>query len=525
MIQPREYQNEALSAIWNYFQVKSGNPVIAHPTGTGKSCIPAFFIQKVMQQWPNQRFLMVTHIKELIQQNFEVMKEIWPNAPIGIYSAGLKQKHFHLPIVYGGIQSMGKEPGKFGHRDICFIDEAHLVGDNDSSQYLTFLNTMKIINPNMKIIGMSATPFRMQMGMITDGPIFDDVIHDLTGVEPFNRMIAEGYLAPLVPKRTRTELDVSNVGMSKGDFIASALQAAADKNEITYEALRETVQAGENRRSWLIFASGIEHSEHIRDMLGTFGIECASVHSQRNENDNTAALRAFKSNNLRSIVSYSKLTTGFNHPYIDLIVDLRPTMSIPLHIQKLGRGTRPAPGKLNCVVLDFSRNVPRLGTINDPIIPRKKGDKGGEALIKICESCGTYNHASARVCSYCGQEFIFKIKLVPTSGVEQIIKSDLPIVEMFDVIKAIYNKKQKDGKPPYIKTTYICGIQSFSENVFPEHSGYANTLFKNWWRQRHITEPPNNTDNALKISNELRVPKKIRVWLNKTYPEILNVEF
>ena len=462
MIKLREYQEEGITRIWEYYASgKRGNVLLAWPTGTGKSVVPAIFIERIMHYYPNQRFLLLTHVSTLISQNAEVMREVWPNAPLGIFSAGLKQKQPFFPIVYAGIQSAIRDPSRFGHRDIIFIDEAHLISQDESSQYLTFLAVMKLINPAVKIIGLTATPFRMGQGYLTDEGLFTDIIQDLCSLDEFNRLIADGYLCPLIPKRTKIELDVSNVGMSKGEFIGSQLQSAVDKQEITYAALREAVQLGQDRRSWLIFSSGIEHAEHIAAMLNSFGIDTAAVHSKQNDDYNNKAIMAFKSNRLRAISNYSKLTTGFNHPSIDLILDFRPTLSIPLHIQKLGRGTRPAEGKSNCLVLDFGRNIPRLGPINDPVIPRKKGNKEGDVPVKICEACGTYNHTKVRFCTNCGNEFSFAVKIVAKAGTEAIIRSDLPIVEYFDVDHAIYAKQQKDGKPAYIRVSYFSGLRKF----------------------------------------------------------------
>lgn len=525
-IKLRPYQEAGLDAIWNYFAAgNTGNPVLAWPTGTGKSCVPAVFIERIMKQWPQQRFMMVTHVKELIEQNYDVLKLVWPNAPVGIYSAGLKSKQTVLPIIYAGIQSAIKDPAQFGHRDIIFIDEAHLVSQEESSQYLTFISVMKLLNSNVKIIGMSATPFRMGQGYITDGGLFTDIVQDLTGVDGFNQLIAEGYLCPLIPFRTQTELDVSNVGMHKNEFIPGQLQHAVDKQEITYNALREMVNAGQNRKSWLIFSSGIEHANHIADMLGTFGIDCASVHSKQSEDYNSKAIRAFKNFSLRSIVCYSKLTTGFNHPGIDLISDLRPTMAIPLHVQKYGRGTRPFEGKENCLGLDFARNVPRLGPINDPAIPRKKGIGAGEVPVKICEACGAYNHAKVRYCTNCGHEFEFKVKIVATAGTDALLRSDLPVIESFDVVRVLYTPHDKLGSPQSMKVSYLTGLQMFKEYICLEHSGLAGKKARDWWRKRHAIDPPKTTAEALAHMSELKIPKRIKVWVNRKYPEIVGVEF
>lgn len=527
MISLRPYQTEGLTALWDYFNNGGqGNPCLAWPTGTGKSIVPAVWIKSVMEIWPTQRFLLLTHVKELIQQNAEVLRLIWPNAPLGIYSAGLKEKNPMLPIVYAGIQSAKNNPAIFGHRDLIFIDEAHLINQDDASMYLTFLSTMKLINPKVKVIGMTATPFRMGMGMITDGGLFTDIVHDLCTLENFNRMIAEGYLSPLIPLRTKIQLDVSNVGMAKGEYIQSQLQHAVDVAEVTFEGLKEAVQAGQNRKAWLVFASGIEHAEHIAAMLNQFNISCAAVHSKQPMEINDKAIQAFKDGQLRAIVNYGKLTTGFNNPNIDLILMFRPTMSVPLWVQMLGRGTRPAPGKSNCLVLDYARNASRLGPINDPVIPRKKGEGDGTVPIKLCDHCGAFNHIKVKLCDNCGQEFQFEIKITKTSATTELIKSDLPIIEWFPVDRAIYQKGQKIDKPPYIKVTYYSGLRSFNEWVMPEHQGLPRHKFHQWWKQRHSAVlPPPSVDDALKYTSELRLPKQIKVWLNKKYPEILESSF
>lgn len=526
MIQLRPYQSEGLDAIWSYFaNGGKGHPAIAWPTGTGKSIVPAIFIRDVMKKWPNQRFLMITHVKELIQQNYDVLKLVWPDAPVSIYSAGLKLKNPAMPVVFGGVQSMIKNPAIFGSRDIIFIDEAHLINQDDTSMYQTFLATMKLLNSRVKVIGMTATPFRMGQGLITDNGLFTDIVHDITGIEQFNRLIAEGYLSPLIPLRTKQELDVSGVQINKGEFVANQLQSAVDKKDINFNICKEIVEAGHDRKSWLVFASGIEHSEHIAELLSTFGIECAAVHSKQKSDYNDSAIKAFKEGRLRAIANYGKLTTGFNNPEIDLIPMIRPTLSVPLWVQMLGRGTRPALGKKNCLVLDFARNTPRLGPINDPIIPKKKGEGTGDIPVKLCGSCGAYNHTRVQFCEACGAEFQFKNKLVAKAGREELLASDIPVVEEFDTTYILYSEHKKEGKPPSLKATYYSGMQAFKEYICLEHSGYAKKRAHDWWRARHKSDPPATVNEALRKTTELRIPKKFKVWINKKHPEIISCEW
>lgn len=540
MINLRYYQQEALDAIYNYFLThENGNPIVALPTGTGKSILPAAFIQSIMRQWPNQRFGMITHVKELIQQNADELLNLWPTAPLGIYSAGLKRKDIAHPIIYGGVRSMIRHPDLFGRFDIIFIDECHLLSADSEGEYQTLLAFLKLINPRLKIVGMTATKYRMGMGLLTNNGIFTDIIYDKTDYEGFNELLSAGFMSQLIPQRTKIEFDLSNVSIQNGDFVQTQLQGAVDKAEITYAAIKEMVHYGQDRRCWLLFASGIEHAEHIAEQLGAFGIDCAPVHSKRPDAYNSAAIKAFKNFELRAIVNYGKLTTGFNHPWIDLIGVLRPLLSVPLWIQMLGRGTRPAKwladvlgsfDKKNCKVFDFARNTPRLGPINDPLIPKMKKGEAGEIPIKICEYCGAYNHIKVTHCCQCEEAFSFQVKIVSKAGTDELIKAaaiePMPIIETINVQNALYLKhKGKVGKPDTLKVMYLTMGLSYTEYVCLEHSGMAGKMARDWWRKRHSSEPPKTIDEALHYTSNLKCPRFIRVHLNKKYPEILGVEF
>lgn len=539
-MQLRWYQEEAVQSIYHYFMSNSGNPVIGLPTGSGKTALPNVFIQRVMKEWPNQKFMIVSHVKELIEQAYNNMLVVWPNAPVGIYSAGLGRKDFIHPIIFASIQSAVRQAMRFGPRDIIFIDEVHMVNQDENSMYQSFLAVMKLLNPKVKFIGLSATLYRMGQGSIIDDGIFTDVIYDMTNMEGFNRLIEEAYLLPLIPLRTKTSLNLEGVGISKGDFIVSQLEKNIDINSVTFEALKEAVIHGQDRKSWLIFSSGIDHSEHIAEMLTNFGIDCVAVHSKHNKEHNDRAIQAFKANELQALSSYSKLTTGFDHPNIDLLIDLRPTMSIPLHVQKYGRGTRPVwmPGfdlstlegrrasikaspKQNCLALDYGRNTQRLGFINDPVIPRKKGEGAGTVPIKLCDHCGAFNHIKVKWCCNCNTEFSFEIKITKTSGTHELIKSDLPVIESFLVERAFYQKHEKVGSQPSLKITYQCGLRQFSEWQYPQSlKGPGRHNFHSWWRRRTDIPPPSTVEECLKYSPDIRLPKSINVWLNKKYPSI-----
>lgn len=578
MLQPaielRWYQEEAVQALFDFFNdparahsLEPANPLICMPTGTGKSVVIAEFLRRALMLYPQTRAIVATHVKELVRQNAKKLIDIWPLAPVGIHSAGLSQRDTMQPVIFGGVQSMvGKFP-LFGWRDLLAIDEAHLLSPNGDTSYQKFIEELskgpagcdpasRNVNPYLKVIGFTATPYRLGLGHMTNGNLFTHVAYNLCTIDAFNRLMAEGYLSPVIPQRTDEQLDVSSVGMRNGDFIPGQLQAAIDVETITYRALKETVEKGFNRRSWLLFASGVEHAEHICEMLNNvFGISCVAIHSGNSKETNAKNLELWQTGQVRAAVNMNSLTTGVDHPPCDLIAVLRPTMSTGLWVQMIGRGTRPfswfmlGPAeqqrliafqgfvKQNCLVLDFAGNTRRLGPINDPVIPKPKG-KGppGDAPVRICDACGTYNHATAKICIGCGKEFEFSENISSRASELELLRSNLPQIEPFTVDRVVMvgHTSRSSGRDS-IKVAYYCGLRTFFEYISVETPiNFHRHKSRDWFRQRyHYNTPQYTWDNdvpltnkeVLDLSQELRWPARINVWLNKETPEIMGYEF
>jgi DNA repair protein RadD len=547
MITYRDYQEFAIASIFEYFEEGGqGHPIVAMPTGTGKSVVIGGFVKEALSRFPGSRIIKLTHVKELIEQNFEKLLALWPTAPAGICSAGLNRKDTQYPITFAGIATVVKIAERFGRIDLLLIDECHLVSPNANTMYRAFINALLEINPYLKVIGFTATKYRLGQGMLVEeGGIFTDVCCDMTTMEGFNWFVSEGYLCPLIPKRTAMALETDGVKVQGGEFVLKQLQECVDKAEITYAALQEAQSLAYDRKHWLIFASGIEHTEHIASMLDSLNIPATFIHSKIPKAQRDARINAFRNGEVQAMVNNGILTTGFDYPDIDLIIMLRPTQSPGLWVQMLGRGTRPSyadgfdlsttEGRLaaiqnsekkNCLVLDFARNTKRLGPINDPVLPRRKGKGGGSAPVRICEECGTYCHASLRVCPHCGIEFPMSVKFGVHAGEEELIAKDEPQVETFKVDRVVYSEHQKQDKPPTIKVSYYCGLRIFNEWVCLEHEGYPRKKSRDWWRDRAQDDfPPETTSEALGLIKDLRTPTFIRVWINKKYPEILSYEY
>lgn len=548
MIKLRDYQEAAVTSIFEYFTKKAGNPVCAMPTGTGKSVVIGEFIKRALMAYPGTRIMKLTHVKELIEQNYAKLMTLWPTAPAGIFSAGLKRKDLGYPIIFGGVASVAKMTAEdFGRIDLLLVDECHLISPKDSTMYQVIIAELKKINPHLKVIGFTATHYRLGSGMLTEpGGIFTDLCIDMTTLDGFNWFLHEGYLSPLVPKRPGVELDLSEVHIHGGEYKQNELQDAVDKEEITYAAVKEMLSYGSDREHWLVFASGIDHAIHVASMLDSVGVPATFVHSKMPAAERDQAIADFMSGKYRAMVNNGILTTGFDFPGIDLIAMLRPTQSASLWVQMLGRGTRPvyADGfdltttqgrheamrhgpKQNCLVLDFAGNTRRLGPINDPVLPRRKNKaKGGMAPVRICETCGTYNHASVRFCCHCGQEFPRELKINEYAGTEEIIASGKePEPVVFKVDRITYGRHEKFDKPDAIRVSYFCGLRIFHDYICLEHPGFASKKARDFWRERANDDPPETTEEALTKVDELKTPTHIWVKPRGKYDDIIGYNY
>jgi len=399
----RDYQQRAIDQLYAWFNANAtGNPCLVLPTGSGKSHIVAALCKDAVQNYPNTRILMLTHVKELIVQNAEKMRLHWKGAPLGIYSAGIGKRQLGEPITFAGIQSVRTKAALLGRIDLVIVDECHLVSHKDEGGYRSLLNDLQAINPDLRVVGLTATPYRLGHGLITDKPaLFDDLIQPVS----IEELVHKKYLATLRSKLTAEKLDVSGVKKRGGEYIESELQAAVDTIAQNMLVVREVIQLASDRKAWLFFCAGVKHAQNVCQELIAQGIaaECVTGKTPKAERDRILA--DYKAGKIRAITNANVLTTGFDYPDIDLIAMLRPTMSAGLYVQMAGRGMRVADGKTDCLVLDFAGVVETHGPITNVQPPKKGGSGEGEAPVKICDECHEIVHISAKVCPNCGHEF------------------------------------------------------------------------------------------------------------------------
>ena len=399
----RDYQQRSINMLYDWFRAgNAGHPCLVLPTGAGKSHIVAALCKDALQSWPETRVLMLTHVKELIEQNAEKMRLHWPGAPMGIYSASIGKKQLGEPITFAGIQSVRKKAPQIGHIDLVIIDECHLVNHKAEGGYRAFLNDLTAINPKLRVIGLTATPYRLGHGLITDKPALFDALIEPVSIE---ELIYKGFLATLKSKVTRTKLSTEGVHKRGGDFIESELQAAVDTDPQNIAVVDEVIALAGDRKSWLFFCAGVEHSEHIAECLRQRGISAACITGATAKGERERIIDEFKAGRIKALTNANVLTTGFDAPNIDLIAMLRPSMSPGLYVQMAGRGLRLKDHTDHCLVLDFAGVVSTHGPITAVQPPRRGGDGTGEAPVKTCDQCHELLHPSVMVCPECGFEF------------------------------------------------------------------------------------------------------------------------
>jgi DNA repair protein RadD len=482
----RSYQKEAIDSIDDYFIAQRGsNPVIIAPTASGKSLILSGYITKQLKLYPDCRFMMITHRRELIEQNYEKLVLIEPNIDAGIYSASVGRKETSNSVVFAGIQSVYNKAQEIGKVDVIMIDEAHMIPKSGNGMYRQFLDEMLTINPLLKVIGLTATPYRLSGGILYEGKdrLFDGVSYEIS----VKYMLDNGYITPLVTPEAPLKgiVDTSNVPMNISDYVQYKLSEAVNKSDLVRKAVLEIIKYGEDRNSWIVFAVDIAHCINILSVLREYGINACMVTGNTHNKKREAILEDFKQGKIQCIINVDVLTTGFDAPNIDLIAMLRPTASTSLYIQMLGRGVRLHEKKKDCLVLDFADNIAAHGAFDSPIVDCKSESLGGgQAPIKTCE-CGKEVFAGLKQCPFCGAFFPppEKVKHSDFVSTLSLLTYDEEGERTYDVAYMTFNLHRKVGSKDSCKVSYHreSGKVITKEFLCFEHSGFAKNRACVWW--------------------------------------------
>ncbi|MCQ4165101.1 DEAD/DEAH box helicase [Tahibacter harae] len=525
-MQLRPYQREAIDSAWKYLRACDGNPCLVLPVGAGKTIVMAELIREAITAFPGTRIAVVAHVRELVAQNADKLRRHWPEAKIGIYSASLNRRDRFEPVTFASIQSVYDKAMQLGRFDLVLVDEAHRIPLRSEGMYRTFLEGCQRANPAVRVIGLTATPYRLGAGMVC-GP--DYILNDVAYEARIADLIRDGFLSPLVSKGGAARADLSGVPIRNNEYAAKQLEQASRAPGIVEAACDEIVRYCSDRRAWVLFCAGVSHANDVAAELVRRGVAAAVVEGDMPATRRDRAIEDFQQGRLRALVNVNVLCEGFDAPHVDAVVMLRSTKSAGLYVQQVGRGTRLCDGKANCLVLDFAGNIAEHGPVDSITVraPRKAGDKAEVegAPTKECPQCQAIVVIQVRTCS-CG--YLWPFEASPrhdATATDAEILSGAVAANKHAVTAIHYARHEKPGSVPSLRVTYSCGLRLFREWICLEHGGLPRGKAVAWWTRRLAGEVPTSIDRALALAPQLARPTHIFVAERGKYPEITSHEF
>ena len=373
-----------------HFRSGSDPAVVILPTGSGKSLVIA-----ELARIARGRVLVLAHVRELVEQNHAKYEAYGLEADI--FSAGLKRKETGRQVVFGSVQSVVRNLERFSDArfTLLVIDECHRVSPSEDASYRHVIAHLQTYNPQLKILGLTATPYRLGQGFIYyrhhHGMVRgdeDSFFRDCVFEQPLRLMVKQGYLAPPVRRdMTVVHYDFSALTPSaNGAFREEEMNRVVAGNRATPQIIADIIQHAEGRRGVMIFAATVAHGEEI---LGYLPTDQAALITGATESKARAEwIEAFKAQQLKYLVNVAVLTTGFDAPHVDLIAILRPTESVSLYQQIVGRGLRLSADKSDCLILDYAGNP---WDVYAPEVGSPQPDSDSEPVQVECPVCGHAN--------------------------------------------------------------------------------------------------------------------------------------
>jgi len=510
----RPYQKDCIEAIISFIANGTGNAIISAECASGKSVLlarTAEFLQNI-----GFRVLIVADRSKLLIQNHAKFQDV---SNVGLVSSGLNKEEYGRAITVGGIQTIYNKIDKLGKKDWILIDECESYEKelpDTKPEDLTMYQQLVIHYPNARLIGMSATPFRTDSGKLGWG----ETIYEID----YATLLAGNHIVPLTNKIV-DKPNLEDITIRGGEFAKNELDVKINVPELVQKScdtlIKYAVRTG--RKRILAFAVSKAHAYNIAEYLRVNKISSVCVEATTPEDEREHYYKWFENNDNEEkvLVNIDLLTKGADFPCIDLIACFRPTKSLRLWRQMLGRGIRKFEGKKDCLVLDFSGNIIEFGSLDEKInvgeIDKKKEKK---KKTKECPSCQEAVPIAKMACPSCDHVF--------ETQEREIKHEEKPFLEgegrEYEVEEIYYNKHLKEGKPPTLRVAYYIKGRAdpFHEYIaFESESGFAKKRAYKWLLKRGQDKFPITVDEVLKLS--LLKPTHITIKKQVDNPKFFDV--
>jgi DNA repair protein RadD len=517
----RPYQERLVSCTLNHLQdYPESQPLVVAPTASGKSVIVANLCERLAEQSSGMT-LVLTHRKELVEQNHAKLPH---HLQAGVYSSGLGKKQLK-PITIAGFQSIRNQTHAMPRVDHILIDEAHYA----LKGYREFIDRLRDKNPELRAIGLTATPFdgtanRTALHLMpADKAIFTGIAAEVG----MGELLRDGYLTPLTPYRGQTKLDTTGVAIDRrlGDFALGQLQNAVDTDDNNLMVAREISDIFASRRAIMVFCTGVKHCLHVAEALRKLGHEAECVLGNTPKVEREDIIGRFRAGRLKFIVACEVLLVGFDAPVCDGIANLRPTKSGLIWVQLCGRGMRLHDGKDDCLVADFTDTSDELGPI-DEIEGNPPRLKTGETPTKMCDECFNICLAGLKFCPNCGYEFPLGVgraeqNFDPVTGllVSGVTKNE-DGSKTYPVARVDYEVRNTSAGAPALVANYMSEgratpVATCWYNMWHHKTNVSQRDIMKWVRRsnRANNPPPLTAQEALARATfgELKVPSTVTV--------------
>lgn len=489
-------------------------------TGAGKTILFSELIKRWLTEYPSLRIAIVAHRRELITQARDKLVAVWPEAwnRIGTACASVTDDcNLGAPVVVGSVQTLIRRM-KTEVFHLLIVDEAHHIPPKeDGGQYNALITAMESVYPGLRVLGVTATPYRLGHGYIYGGQCkagYTNLFQKLHCRVSMAELQSLGYLCK-VRAKVPSEPDLSGIKVS-GDYNIGQLSEFMSRTTHIESAVKSYMAYGEDRRYVLVFCVTIEHAKLVQSAFGRAGFTVGCVHSEMRSSERDGVLSGFAGGNIRILANVGVLTEGWDCPKVDLVMMLRPTKSAALFVQMIGRGTRPAEGKNNLLVLDLANNYKEHGDPNKPRIRLAKEDKENvhDAPSKVCPECKEMVHAKVKQCPVC--EHVFEqAEPEKETGKETPRMSDLYLEPTrVNVTGAKVAEHVSKAGNRLLKIILMYKNGGNIPGLVPHYmsfDGNAGYFGRRLWKRLAGTEPPASVDEALERSNEIAIPQSVFV--------------
>lgn len=555
-MQLRPYQQDAEDGLWRYWREESGYPLIVIPTAGGKTIVFSSIIKRLLFEHPDTRVLVLAHRKELLDQAEKKLLSVWADAPVGVFSAALGRRELRQ-VTIASRDTIGSIAESMGRFDVVIVDEAHNIAPGEETRYRKIFTGLKQNNPNLTIVGFTATPYRTSIGFIYGDDEKKHLFKGLAYEAKIKTLMDQGFLCKVVAKTVddASVADVSEVKTTAGDYNLGQLADVVESQELVSAACSEWKRLAYDtgRRSSVFFCTTVLHAELVSAELHRMGFDVPVITGVTESHDRDSILSDFSNGSIIGVANVGVLTEGWDAPRLDCVVLLRPTKSLNLYLQMVGRGLRKHVSKTDTLVLDFGGNIERFGPIDlaQPATSKTKDERtktcpGCRSIVgfhkrkcpdcdfvfqpqpvKLCPACGEENAPSAAKCIACGAPFINHSAKASKGG----ILSDENVIESYPVDEiSVQSMVSKSAGRQYLKVVYKSGFDYYTKNLMIGYDGYAGTKAARYWE--NITYPgtpiPSDPAQAVRfasVANIFRPVERIHVNTASKFRDIVAIEY